>query len=228
MLHPKRRIRPAPLAKGSQDVADLIDNYFNAYNSARLREACQTFARMIDDGHDHRRVDRGRADAGRAVVGAGAAHAGRASSTTSRRRARTSTTICTSTSTCRSTAGSPTSCPARMDVALRKDGIIRVYDVLFPADVLYKTDEWLYRVMMSPEFRQADLGLGAAPPDRQVRARDGAQDGRRRSRRCWRPPTSWTCRSGSRRPATRPSASTWRRSTRRRPNAARTWIRPPT
>ena len=33
---------------------------------------------------------------------------------------------------------------------LRKDGIIRVYDVLFPADVLYKTDEWVYRVMMGP------------------------------------------------------------------------------
>ena len=33
---------------------------------------------------------------------------------------------------------------------------------------------------------------------------------------------------GRRRPATRPSASTWRRSTRRRPSAARTWIRPRT
>jgi deoxyhypusine synthase len=38
------------------------------------------------------------------------------------------------------------------DVTLRKDGIIRVYDVLFPADVLYKTDEWVYRVLMAPEF----------------------------------------------------------------------------
>ena len=43
-------------------------------------------------------------------------------------------------------------------MALRKDGIIRVYDVLFPADVLYKTDEWLYRVMMSPEFRKRISG----------------------------------------------------------------------
>src|SRR4051812_50175849 len=50
MLHPKRRIRPAPLVKGSNEVVDLIDTYYNAYNSARLREACQTFARMIDDG----------------------------------------------------------------------------------------------------------------------------------------------------------------------------------
>src|SRR5215471_12790992 len=50
MLHAKRRIRPAPLEKGSSDVVALIDNYFNAYNAARLREACQAFARMIDAG----------------------------------------------------------------------------------------------------------------------------------------------------------------------------------
>ena len=50
MLHPKRRIRPAPLVRGSSEVVDLIDTYYNAYNSARLREACQTFARMIDEG----------------------------------------------------------------------------------------------------------------------------------------------------------------------------------
>src|SRR2546429_5647701 len=50
MLHRKRRIRPAPLEKGSPDVVALIENYFNAYNAARLREACQTFVRMIDAG----------------------------------------------------------------------------------------------------------------------------------------------------------------------------------
>src|SRR3954454_9644692 len=50
MLHRKRRIRPAPLETGSPDVVALIENYFNAYNAARLREACQTFGRMIDAG----------------------------------------------------------------------------------------------------------------------------------------------------------------------------------
>src|SRR6266545_3444945 len=50
MLHSKRRIRPAPLARGSNEVVDLIENYFNAYNAARLRESCQVFARMIDSG----------------------------------------------------------------------------------------------------------------------------------------------------------------------------------
>src|ERR1041384_3769783 len=50
MLHPKRRIRPAPLDGARPGVADLIDTYFNAYNAARLREACQAFARMIAGG----------------------------------------------------------------------------------------------------------------------------------------------------------------------------------
>jgi deoxyhypusine synthase len=40
-----------------------------------------------------------------------------------------------------------------MDVQLRDEKVIRVYDVLFEADVLYKTDDWLYRVMTADEFR---------------------------------------------------------------------------
>ena len=59
---------------------------------------------------------------------------------------------CTSIWAWRYTAACPRWPPGAHDVALRKDGIIRVYDVLFPADVLYKTDEWVYRVMMAPEF----------------------------------------------------------------------------
>src|SRR5256885_6860902 len=50
MPHARRRIRPAPLDKGSPELVELIETYFNAYNAARLREACQTFARMIDAG----------------------------------------------------------------------------------------------------------------------------------------------------------------------------------
>jgi deoxyhypusine synthase len=44
------------------------------------------------------------------------------------------------------------------DVKLRKEGIIRIYDLLFPAEVLYKTDEWVYRVLMSDEFRGKTMG----------------------------------------------------------------------
>src|SRR6476619_2285805 len=41
-----RRIDPAPIEKGI-GVADLIDESFMAYNAARLREACQLFARKM-------------------------------------------------------------------------------------------------------------------------------------------------------------------------------------
>ena len=50
MLHKSRRLQPPPLETASEDIARLIDTYFNAYNSARLRESCQLMARMIDDG----------------------------------------------------------------------------------------------------------------------------------------------------------------------------------
>jgi deoxyhypusine synthase len=55
--------------------------------------------------------------------------------------------------------GGPSVSTGALDVKLREDGVIRVYDVLFPADVLYKTDEWLMRVMLADEF---DKRMGTA------------------------------------------------------------------
>ena len=157
MLHPKRRIRPAPLAKGSTEVADLIDNYYNAYNSARLREACQTFARMIDDG----------TTIGVSIAGA-LTPAGLSSVLVPLMQAGFIDYISSTGANLYHDLhfdldlplyrGQPDVVSGAQDVALRKDGIIRVYDVLFPADVLYKTDEWLYRVMMSTEFRKRISG----------------------------------------------------------------------
>jgi deoxyhypusine synthase len=151
MLHPKRRIRPAPLDHGSADVAALIDNYYNAYNAARLREACQTFARMIDAG----------ATIGVSIAGA-LTPAGLSSVLVPLMRAGFIDYISSTGANLYHDLhfdldlplyrGMPDVASGAHDVALRKDGIIRVYDVLFPADVLYKTDEWLYRVMMAPEF----------------------------------------------------------------------------
>src|SRR5215510_320297 len=151
MLHPKRRIRPAPLVKGSAEVVDLIDNYYNAYNSARLREACQTFARMIDDG----------TTIGVSIAGA-LTPAGLSSVLVPLMQAGFIDYLSSTGANLYHDLhfdldlalyrGQPDVVSGAQDVALRKDGIIRVYDVLFPADVLYKTDEWLYRVMMAPEF----------------------------------------------------------------------------
>jgi deoxyhypusine synthase len=151
MLHPKRRIRPPAMDKGSNEVADLIDTYFNAYNAARLREACQTFARMIDNG----------ATIGVSITGA-LTPAGLSSVLVPLIQQGYIDYVSSTGANLYHDLhfdldlalyrGMPEVASGAHDVALRKDGIIRVYDVLFPADVLYKTDEWLYRVMMAPEF----------------------------------------------------------------------------
>jgi deoxyhypusine synthase len=151
MLHARRRIRPAPLDRGSPEVAQLIDTYFNAYNAARLREACQTFARMIDAG----------ATVGLSLSGA-LTPAGLSSVLVPLiRRGYVDYLSSTGANLYHDLhfdldlplyRGSPDVATGAHDVKLRKDGIIRVYDVLFPAEVLYRTDEWVYRVLMAPEF----------------------------------------------------------------------------
>jgi deoxyhypusine synthase len=151
MLHEKRRLLPPPLESASGDVAALIDTYFNAYNAARLREACQLFAKMIDAG----------ATIGLSLSGA-LTPAGLSSVLTPLMHKGFVDYISSTGANLyhdlhfdlglplyRGTADVAT---GAVDRQLRKDGIIRVYDVLFPADVLYQTDEWVYRVMMAPEF----------------------------------------------------------------------------
>ena len=153
MLHEKRRLQPPPLETASDDIARFIETYFNAYNAARLRESCQLFARMIDAG----------ATVGLSISGA-LTPAGLSSVLTPLMRKGFIDYISSTGANLyhdlhfdlglplyRGTADVAT---GAVDVQLRKDGIIRVYDVLFPADVLYKTDEWVYRVMMAPEFHK--------------------------------------------------------------------------
>jgi deoxyhypusine synthase len=153
MLHEKRRLQPPPLDTASDDIARFIETYFNAYNAARLRESCQLFARMIDAG----------ATIGVSISGA-LTPAGLSSVLTPLMRKGFIDYISSTGANLyhdlhfdlglplyRGTADVAT---GAVDVQLRRDGIIRVYDVLFPADVLYKTDEWVYRVMMAPEFQK--------------------------------------------------------------------------
>jgi len=153
MLHEKRRLQPPPLDQASDEIARFIETYFNAYNAARLREACQLFARMVDAG----------ATIGVSISGA-LTPAGLSSVLTPLMKKGFIDYISSTGANLyhdlhfdlnlplyRGTADVAT---GAVDVQLRKDGIIRVYDVLFPADVLYKTDEWVYRVMMAPEFHK--------------------------------------------------------------------------
>ena len=44
--HLGKKITPAPITSDI-GVVDLIDNYFTAYNSARLREACHLISRDV-------------------------------------------------------------------------------------------------------------------------------------------------------------------------------------
>src|SRR5215470_19937361 len=157
LMSPRQRLRPPPLAQGSPDVVALVDTYFNAYNAARLREACQTFARMIDGG----------ATIGVSITGA-LTPAGLSSVLVPLMEAGFIDYLSSTGANLYHDLhfdldlplyrGAPEVVSGAHDVALRKDGVIRVYDVLFPADVLYKTDEWLYRVMMSTEFRKRISG----------------------------------------------------------------------
>lgn len=141
------------MEQGSQEVVALVDTYFNAYNAARIREACQLYARIVDEG---------------ATIGlslSGALTPAGLSSVLTPLIANGFVDYVVSTGAnlyhdlhfdlglplYRGTADVAT---GKADVALREGGIIRVYDVLFPADVLYKTDEWVMRVMMAPEFQK--------------------------------------------------------------------------
>jgi len=158
MLHEKRRLAPPPLETASDDVAKLIDTYFNAYNSARLREACQLMTRMINEG----------ATVGVSLSGA-LTPAGLSSVLVPMMRHGIIDYLSSTGAHLYHDLhfdlglplyrGAAEVATGASDVELRKKGIIRVYDVLFPAEVLYKTDEWVQRVMMQDEF---DRRMGSA------------------------------------------------------------------
>ena len=127
--------------RGSQDIRQLIDDGFQAFNAARLSEACRIFAdKMLDPGEDTtigltiagamtpagiggcvvELMDRGLVDF---IISTGAnlyhdLH--HALNFTLHR-------------------GSP----FVDDVQLYEEGIIRIYDVLFPATVLLETDAYI-------------------------------------------------------------------------------------
>jgi deoxyhypusine synthase len=153
LLSEKRRLRPPAMDQASPDIAAFIETYFNAYNAARIREACQLFARLIDEG---------------AVVGlslSGALTPAGLSSVITPLVEKGFVDYVSSTGAnlyhdlhfdlaLPLYRGSAEVATGAADVKLREDGVIRVYDVLFPVDVLFKTDEWLYRVLMEEEFRK--------------------------------------------------------------------------
>jgi len=152
MLKKRPKVAPPPLNEGSADVAHLIDTYFNAFNSARIREACQLFAEMIDAG----------ATIGLSLSGALTPAGLSAVITPLIENGFVDYISSTGANLYHDLhfdlgfdlfRGDAQVASGAHDVMLREEQVIRVYDVLFEADVLYKTDDWLFKVMLAPEFR---------------------------------------------------------------------------
>lgn len=154
-LDPKRRIQQGSLEHGL-DLPRIIDTYFNAYNAARMREACQLLVQLLNEN----------ATVGLTLAGA-LTPAGLGQVLAPLIRAGYVDYIASTGANLyhdlhfalgyplyRSTAAVAT---GACDVELRKEGIIRIYDVLFEQRVLLETDDWLYRILLLGEF-QKEMG----------------------------------------------------------------------
>lgn len=151
MLGKRAKINPPAMVGGSADIVHLVDTYFNAYNSARLRESCKLFAQMIDEG----------ATIGVSLAGA-LTPAGLSSVITPLIEHGFIDYISSTGANLYhdltfdlgydAHRGDIQVASGSMDVALREQAVFRVYDVLLEGKGLYRTDDWLYEVMVAPEF----------------------------------------------------------------------------
>lgn len=147
------KIIPKPIPKGIR-VIDLVDNYFQAYNAARLREAAHLFtqkmlARDVTIGMSLTGALTPAGLGGSCIVplikagfvdwivstGANLYHDTHFAIGHSLRK------------------GSP----FVDDRVLRKEGVIRIYDILFDYKVLLSTDSFFRRLIAQPEF-QKEMG----------------------------------------------------------------------
>ena len=144
------RIEPRRI-DGTETVADLIDGVFLAYNSARLREACQLFtSRMLESDVTIGMTLTGAltpAGLGMAALiplieagfvdwiistGANLYHDAHFGLGLSMHRGN----------------------PLASDTVLREEGIVRIYDIFFDYDVLLSTDAFFRKIIQGPEFQR--------------------------------------------------------------------------
>jgi len=143
------RITPQKIS-GNISIVDLVEKYFQAYNAARLSEACKVFVnKMLDDD----------VTIGMSLTGA-LTPAGLGSSirpliengfvdwiVSTGANMYHDTHFALGHSLYRGN-------PFVDDRQLRKEWVIRIYDVLFDADVLFHTDAFYRKLIMLPEFQK--------------------------------------------------------------------------
>ena len=143
------KIVPKNISKDTS-ITGMVDNYFQAYNAARLSEACRVFAgEMLDSD----------VTVGMSLTGA-LTPAGLGSCVKPLMEAGfVDWIVSTGANMYHDThfalghtlhKGSP----FLDDIKLRDQWVIRIYDVLFDADVLYSTDAFYRKLILLPEFQK--------------------------------------------------------------------------
>jgi deoxyhypusine synthase len=145
-----KKIAPAPIS-GDLNVVELVDNYFSAYNSARLREICHLLSReVMQEG-----VTVGVSLSG-AMTPAGF---GVGILAPLMRLGFIDYVISTGANLYHDLhfglgfdlySGSP----FVDDVQLRQEGTIRIYDIVFAYDVLLETDAFIRKILQAEPFQK--------------------------------------------------------------------------
>ncbi len=148
-----KRIKPAPIPKNIE-LCRLVDEYFQAYNAGRLREACHLYSgRMLQSD-----VTIGMSLAG-ALTPAGL---GGACIVPLMKAGFVDWIVSTGANLYHDTHFSighslHRGSPFTDDRILRREGVIRIYDVLFDYEVLLQTDAFFRTVLRQEEF-QKEMG----------------------------------------------------------------------
>ncbi len=145
-----RKLAPGQIT-GDLSVTELVDHYLLAYNAARLREACQLYAREILQP-----------DVTVGVTLSGAltpTGLGTGALVPLIRAGFIDWIVSTGANLYHDLHRSlgfdlHVSTPFVDDVQLREQRLIRIYDILFDEDVLFKTDDFVATAIQGPEFQR--------------------------------------------------------------------------
>ncbi len=143
------RIDPTPIT-GPLTVQALVDGTFQAYNAARLREACQLFTRKMLEPD---------VTVGLSITGAlTPAGLGMSALIPLLERGFVDWIISTGANLYHDAhygigLSMHRGNPETSDVVLRDHGVVRIYDIFFDYDVLLSTDAFFREIITAPEFQ---------------------------------------------------------------------------